>query len=133
MAKFYTMLTFLIVTILLFNFAGVMTSTGYIINIVLHPDTAISSPLLLAIGLVFAAIGITGVFLGAFVFNYAQNTWQVAMLVSIIPALFVYLLGDMGSIFLIIYDSNHSVAILVCGTLLLTWIFGIMDWWNGRN
>jgi hypothetical protein len=130
MAKFYSMLTFLIVTVLLFNFAGVMTSTGYIINIAMHPDQALSSPLLLALGLIFLGLGGVGIFIGTFITNSVSNSWQSAMAIAIIPALFTVLVGDMISIWLKVSEFNSSVATLICGTLLVAWIFGIMDWWR---
>lgn len=133
MAKFYTMLTFLVVTILLFNFAGVMTSTGFLISWVLYPEAIQTTPLWLMIIAIFAGLGGIGIVIGSFIMNWASNAWQSGTALTLIPALFYVLVGDIISIIAKVAMFNRPIALLILGTLGLAWFFGIMDWWNGRG
>ena len=128
------MIIFLAVTILLFNFAGITTTEGYLLAKlgILNPESVTSSGWYLALIGILTAIATGGIIIGIATRQSAESTFMVLSALTFIP---IMLLIAMDLIIIIIKVSafNRAIALLVGSPLLIVWILAVIDWWRGRG
>jgi len=135
MARIYYLLTFMIVTILLFNFAGLSEggATSQLLSWagITEPQNFQSSSFYLALVLIFTGI-IGG---GAIAIGFITKDSNTIVLISsaTLAIGMLVLAADMGFIFMKLVDFNKTVATLVFAPLIISWLLVIYDWWRGVN
>jgi len=135
MDKMYSMLIFLIVTILLFNLAGLTTSEPYLIQKlnIMKPESFSNTEFygLITIALLGVAAG------GAIAIGILTKQDPMTIFMNVVTAGFVSILFfialDIIQIGLQVSKSNEYLGLLVTAPLVVCYVLVVVDWWRSRS
>jgi len=133
MARIYSVLTFMIVTTLLFNFSGLVVGTPSSTLLgwmgVLEPQDFQTSGLYIALFGIFTLLAVGGIAIGTVV----KDATTITLVASAGLCLVLILLaGDFVSMYLKLREFNEAVALLVFAPFVIGWLLIIYDWWRGN-
>ena len=134
MARLYAMLTFLIVTVLLFNLAGYTTSTGYMLDnlAITNPENFGSTTFYITIFALIAGIGAAGIVLTFLARAYPESIFMSTSAVVFIPILLL-IAFDILTLTAQLALTNTNLAMLVGSPLLICYVLTVVDWWRGKD
>ena len=131
--KMYYFLTIIVGLMMLFNLAGINTTTGYVLtnlDILNNPQGFQSSTIYLAIVAIFLVAVTGGIVIGFF-----TKTSPESYLVAPLAGILVLFVGDLISI--ITYTNSLGVkwvsyiVTMIMGALVFGYAVSVLDWWRG--
>ncbi len=136
MSKVLTLTLTLLITQIILSFAGFQPEQTLVSNffdIINHPEDVTFLSIFNSVSSVFTSIGIATISLGFFVSNKFP-----AFMLGGIAFFYTGFLADFAS--MIKYVAGKSVGdpigyviIIIYGTLLVMYLFSIVDWWRGTD
>lgn len=113
-----------------FHYLGLIpggSTPGLLLDLVLNPQNIAINELYTQIRIAIAAVGTVGVFFGI-IFGKADQ--------AVVAGVALYLLGlgsDFVGLFTVINAAAPVFAVLLCGPLLIMYLFTVVEWWRGMN
>lgn len=114
---------------LVFYFSGLLQSTvsSTLLNILLTPESFGNTSGLLYVQISAVLLGIATV--GGIIVGYFTKNIELAIM-SPLTLWVIDLLFDFVRVFLIVYNANIVLAILLFSPIMVLWVFIGIDWWR---
>ena len=133
--KVYYFLTIIVGLMILFNIAGISTTTGYVLNyldIVDNPQNLQNTNLYsIIIGIFITAV------VGGIVIGYFTKSSPESYLVAPLAGILVLFVGDIISIYSYVnglgIDWIKYIVMMILIPLALGYIISIVEWWRGTD
>lgn len=128
MSRTSTLIFMMTGAMLVFHYLGFLpggSTPGLLLDLVLNPQNLLTSELYTQIRLAIAAVALVGISIG-FILGKADQ--------AIVAGMALYLLGlgmDIVGLFTVINAYTPVFATLVCGPLLVLYLFTVVEWWRG--
>jgi hypothetical protein len=129
MERFYKYIMVMSGLMLVFYFSGLLQSTvsSTLLNILLTPESFGNTSGLLYVQISAVLLGIATV--GGIIVGYFTKNIELAIM-SPLTLWVIDLLFDFVRVFLIVYNANIVLAILLFSPIMVLWVFIGIDWWR---
>ncbi len=133
--RLYILLTVIVGLMILFNYAGINTSTGQVfrfIDIIDNPQNIETSTFTKIILAIFTSALVLGIGISFF-----TKTSPISALIAPLAATLVLFVGDI--IFIVNYaNANYpsyigKIVAAVLGALAVGYVLSVLDWWKGTD
>ena len=118
------------VVLLLFHFGGLIEDTpiSVLINLLLNPQSLVTSNLYVIIATALAVVAAAGIIIG----SLATTRTELVIKVGVVE--FLIVIGwDLIAIFNKLALMNVVVATLIVSPLLIVYLLTAVEWWLGRD
>jgi hypothetical protein len=114
----------------IFHYLGLIpggSTPSLLLDLVLNPQNLQTSELYTQIRLAIAAVALVGISIGIIIGKADQ-----AVVAGV--ALYLLTLGmDFVALFTVVNAAAPVFAVLLCGPLLIMYLFTVVEWWRGMN